>query len=367
MLTVMRRAGSASPEAISAARTRSRASDTALSGRPTTLNAGKPGATCTCTSTARASIPSNATVDTRCTMRCPSMTYGSQSCTRLQEHLQNKRNWASIFRIQPAEARHDRSSRGAGRVESRSGGTRRRRSGGNRDRGFGARHAERGLAARRTGGCAARRNLRSALVQAAQLAFIPGEELLAMSTSDNAWPALAYADWADTCNTLHLWTQVVGKVKLRLAPLVNHWWGVVLFVTARGLTTGAMPYRGRTLQVDFDFCAHELVLRTDDAREQRVALRPMATADFYAAVMAALHALDVEVRMWTMPSEIEGAIPFEQDRVHASYDGPAAQPFWRQLVQAARVFEIFRARYVGKASPVHFFWGSFDLAVTRFS
>jgi len=186
-------------------------------------------------------------------------------------------------------------------------------------------------------------------------------------SSDETWPGLAYADWADTCNTLHLWTQIVGKVKLRLAPLVNHWWGVVLFVTARGLTTGAMPYRGRALQVDFDFCAHELVLRTDDAREQRIGLVPMATADFYAAVMAALHALDVEVRMWTRPSEIEGAIPFEQDRVHASYDGPAARTFWRQLVQAARVFEIFRARYVGKVSPVHFFWGSFDLAVTRFS
>jgi len=188
-----------------------------------------------------------------------------------------------------------------------------------------------------------------------------------MSTSDNAWPALAYADWADTCNTLHLWTQVVGKVKLRLAPLVNHWWGVVLYVSARGLTTGAMPYRGRALQIDFDFCAHELVLRTDDAREQRVALAPMATADFHAAVMAALHALDVDVRVWTMPSEIEGAIPFEHDRSHASYDGAAAQTFWRQLVQTARVFEIFRARYIGKVSPVHFFWGSFDLAVTRFS
>ena len=188
-----------------------------------------------------------------------------------------------------------------------------------------------------------------------------------MSSSDDAWPALAYADWADTCNTLHLWTQIVGKVKLRLAPLVNHWWGVVLFVTARGLTTGAMPYRGRALQVDFDFCAHELVLRTDDAREQRIALVPMATADFYAAVMAALHALDVDVRIWTMPSEIEGAIPFEQDRVHAGYDRAAAQTFWRQLVQATRVFNVFRARYLGKVSPVHFFWGSFDLAVTRFS
>jgi len=148
---------------------------------------------------------------------------------------------------------------------------------------------------------------------------------------------------------------------------VNHWWGVVLFVTARGLTTGAMPYRDRVLQIDFDFCAHELILRTSDAREQRIALVPMATADFYAAVMTRLSALDADVRIRTMPVEIEGAIPFEQDRVHASYDGAAAQTFWRQLVQADRVFNIFRARFLGKVSPVHFFWGSFDLAVTRFS
>ena len=187
-----------------------------------------------------------------------------------------------------------------------------------------------------------------------------------MSKSDT-WPALRYADWADTCNTLHLWTQVVGKVKLALAPLTNHWWGIVLFVSARGLTTGAMPYQDRALQIDFDFCAHELILRSSDAREQRIELKPMATADFYAAVMAALRALDVDVRIWTMPSEIEGAIPFDQDRVHASYDAAAANTFWRQLVQANRVFNLFRARYLGKVSPSHFFWGSFDLAVTRFS
>src|SRR2546423_2389229 len=187
------------------------------------------------------------------------------------------------------------------------------------------------------------------------------------SSSDTAWPALAYADWADTCTTLQLWTQVIGKVKLALAPLSNHWWGIVLFVTARGLTTGAMPYGARAMQIDFDFCAHELVLQTSDAREQRIRLEPMATAEFYAAVMTALRALDVDVHIWTMPSEIEGAIPFEQDRIHASYDGAAAKIFWRQLVQVDRVFNIFRARYLGKVSPVHFFWGSFDLAVTRFS
>jgi hypothetical protein len=189
-----------------------------------------------------------------------------------------------------------------------------------------------------------------------------------MAPSDNdVWPALAYADWQDTCATLHLWTQIVGKLKLALAPLANHWWGVVLFVTARGLTTGPMAYRDRVLQIDFDFCAHELILRTSDAREQRIALAPMAVADFYAVVMDRLHALDVDVQIWTMPVEIEGAIPFEQDRTHASYDAAAAQSFWRQLVQADRVFNIFRARYLGKVSPVHFFWGSFDLAVTRFT
>ncbi|HMK79745.1 MAG TPA: DUF5996 family protein, partial [Xanthobacteraceae bacterium] len=159
----------------------------------------------------------------------------------------------------------------------------------------------------------------------------------------------------------------VGKVKLALAPLMNHWWGIVLFVSARGLTTGAMAYRGRVLQIDFDFCAHMLVLRTSDSREQRIALASMTTADFYAAVTNALRALDVTMPIWTMPVEIEGAVPFEQDRQHASYDGAAAQTFWRQLVQAERVFNIFRARFLGKTSPVHFFWGSFDLAVTRFS
>ena len=187
------------------------------------------------------------------------------------------------------------------------------------------------------------------------------------ASSDNVWPALAYESWQDTCSTLHLWTQIVGKVKLALSPLVNHWWGIVLFVNARGLTTGAMPYRGRALQIDFDFCAHELVLRTSDTREQRVMLRPMTTADFYAAVMSALAALEVDVHIWTMPVEIDGAIPFDQDRQHASYDGVAARTFWRQLVQADRVFNLFRARFLGKVSPVHFFWGSFDLAVTRFS
>jgi hypothetical protein len=187
------------------------------------------------------------------------------------------------------------------------------------------------------------------------------------SIDNNAWPGLAYADWQDSCNTLHLWTQVVGKVKLALAPVSNHWWSIVLYVNARGLTTGPMAYRGRTLQIDFDFCAHVLVLRTSDAREQRIALTPMTVADFYAAVMRGLSALDVDVHIWTMPVELEGAIPFDQDRLHAHYDAAAVNIFWRQLAHIDGVFNTFRARFLGKCSPVHFFWGSFDLAVTRFS
>jgi hypothetical protein len=182
-----------------------------------------------------------------------------------------------------------------------------------------------------------------------------------------AWPRLAYADWADTCATLHLWTQVVGKVRLALAPQVNHWWHAALYVTARGLTTSPMPYRGGYLQIDFDFIDHRLVIRMSDGGQEQVALTPRSVADFYAEVMGRLRALGVEVRIWTMPVEIPDAIPFEADRHHASYDAQAAHIFWRQLVQADRLFKIFRSPFLGKCSPVHFFWGSFDLAVTRFS
>jgi hypothetical protein len=185
--------------------------------------------------------------------------------------------------------------------------------------------------------------------------------------SAKPWPLLDYPAWADTCATLHLWTQVVGKVRLALTPLVNHWWNIPLYVTARGLTTSAMPCHAGTLQIDFDFIDHQLILRMSDGRTERVALAPRTVADFYAEVMQRLRALGVDVRIWTMPSEIPGAIPFEADHVHKSYDAAAANLFWRQLAEVARVFEIFRARFIGKSSPVHFFWGSFDLAVTRFS
>ncbi|HET7680909.1 MAG TPA: DUF5996 family protein [Xanthobacteraceae bacterium] len=182
-----------------------------------------------------------------------------------------------------------------------------------------------------------------------------------------SWPRLDYSAWAGTCAALHLWTQVVGKIRLALAPPVNHWWAVTLYVTARGLTTSAMPWRGGALQIDFDFIDHQLILRMSDGRVERLALAPRTVADFYAEVMRRLHALGVGVRIWTMPVEIPDAIPFDADHAHRSYDAEAANLFWQQLVQVHRVFNIFRARFLGKCSPAHFFWGSFDLAVTRFS
>jgi hypothetical protein len=183
----------------------------------------------------------------------------------------------------------------------------------------------------------------------------------------DAWPTLAFADWRDTCATLHLWSQVVGKVRLVQSPWVNHSWHVPLYVTPRGLTTSSIPHGTRVFSLAFDFVDHRLVMETSDGGVRTLPLRPQTVADFYAAVMAALAALDVPVRIHTTPNEIPDAIPFEHDRVHAAYDPAAATRFWRALVQVARVFTVFRARFIGKCSPVHFFWGSFDLAVTRFS
>ncbi len=181
------------------------------------------------------------------------------------------------------------------------------------------------------------------------------------------WPPLAYADWADTAETLHMWTQVVGKVRMALTPAVNHWWHVPLYVTARGLTTSPMPAGERSIEIVFDFVAHQLHVDCSDGRREAFALEPMSVAAFYAAVMAALQRLGVDVRIWTTPCEVENPIPFEADEQHKSYDAEAAQRFWRALAHTARVMQLFRARFLGKVSPVHFFWGSFDLAVTRFS
>ena len=182
-----------------------------------------------------------------------------------------------------------------------------------------------------------------------------------------AWPSLPLEGWKDTYATLHRWTQVIGKIRLALAPSINHWWQVPLYVTARGLTTSPMPYGLRTFQMDFDFLDHELCIAVSSGERNSLALESRSVADFYRQTMAALGALAIDVRIWTTPVEIENPIPFEQDIQHASYDRDAAQRFWRILVQADRVLTEFRSGFLGKVSPVHFFWGSFDLAVTRFS
>ena len=181
------------------------------------------------------------------------------------------------------------------------------------------------------------------------------------------WPSLAFTDWRETCATLHLWTQVVGKIRLAQAPLINHWWQVPLYVTARGLTTSAMPHGARSFQIDFDFIDHRLIVAASDGAKASLALEPRSVADFHRELMARLAAMDLPVTIWTMPVEIEGAIPFEQDTTNAAYDAGAANRFWRILVHCDRVLTKFRARFLGKVSPVHFFWGSFDMAVTRFS
>jgi hypothetical protein len=181
------------------------------------------------------------------------------------------------------------------------------------------------------------------------------------------WPDLPFAAWSGTCNTLILWLQIVGKVRIACTPLINHWWNATFKVTSRGPFAPAMPYHGRTFDVLFDFIDHRLLIATSDGRTETLALAPMAVADFYAAFIQALRRLGIDVHIWTMPSEIENAIPFQKDRTHAQYDPGYVQKFWQAVLQAHRVMTEFRARFIGKASPVHFFWGSFDLVVTRFS
>jgi hypothetical protein len=188
-----------------------------------------------------------------------------------------------------------------------------------------------------------------------------------MKSDNSSWPPLVYAEWQESCATLHLWTQIVGKIRLALAPPVNHWWHVPLYLTSRGLTTSPMPYGGRTFQIDFDFIDHVLRIATSDGRSDNLALAPRSVADFYKEIMGRLRALGLEVRIWTTPVEIADPIRFQQDDVHASYDPVQVNRFWRLLTQVDQVFAAFRGRFIGKASPVHFFWGSFDHAVTRFS
>jgi hypothetical protein len=188
-----------------------------------------------------------------------------------------------------------------------------------------------------------------------------------VNTTDSIWPALPYPAWQDTCATLQLWTQVVGKIRLQQTPWLNHSWHVPLYVNARGLTTSPIPHGSRFFEIQFDFNEHVLDIAVSDGTGRGIALRPQTVADFYAAVMTALTDLGIPVSIDERPCEIAGATPFSQDRIHTAYDRDAANRFWRVLLQVDRLFKQFRTGFIGKASPVHFFWGSFDLAVTRFS
>lgn len=182
-----------------------------------------------------------------------------------------------------------------------------------------------------------------------------------------AWPSLRVEDWAATRDTLHMWTQIVGKVRLACAPFVNHWWQVTLYVSPRGLTTSAVPYGHRLFDLEFDFCEHQLRLRSSDGDARVVRLEAKPVAEFYHQALGALGELGIDVQIQAHPNEVDPAIPFAEDTQHASYDPEAARLFWGQLIQADRVMQGFRSHFVGKVSPVHLFWGAFDLACTRFS
>ena len=181
------------------------------------------------------------------------------------------------------------------------------------------------------------------------------------------WPAIPYAEWSDTCETLHMWTQVAGKIRMAKTPPINHWWHVTLYVTSRGLTTSLIPDNGHSFEIEFNFLAHRLTITTTSGERREIALQPMTVADFYARVMDALRQLKIDVEIDTLPQEVAAPVRFEEDREHHAYDADAAKRFWQALVCSSEVLTDFRSRFIGKVSPVHFFWGSFDLAVTRFS
>jgi hypothetical protein len=183
----------------------------------------------------------------------------------------------------------------------------------------------------------------------------------------DSWPELPLEAWQDTYATLHMWTQIVGKVRLALSPRINQWWEVPLYVNARGLTTSAIPYGGRIFDVQFDFIDHKLSIQTSWGSSKTLVLRPRSVADFYAEFMSALQSLGIAVKIWPMPVEVPNPVRFAADTQHASYDPEYANRFWRILVSCENVFQEFRAAFIGKDSPIHFFWGSFDLCVTRFS
>jgi hypothetical protein len=191
--------------------------------------------------------------------------------------------------------------------------------------------------------------------------------MAAMDPALAAWPALPVAEWSATRDTLQLWTQIVGKVRMASTPLQSHWWNVPLYVTARGLTTSLIPRPDRGFQIDFDLLADRLDVVVSDGRVASMPLAAGPVADFFAGLMARLDGLGLHTEIWEMPVEIPGAVPFDTDTMHTVYDPEQARRFWRLLIQTQRVFEVFRGRYLGKVSPVHLFWGALDLAVTRFS
>lgn len=191
---------------------------------------------------------------------------------------------------------------------------------------------------------------------------------MAAHPSSEVWPSLRVEDWTATRNTLHMWAQIVGKVRLAHAPLINHWWQVPLYVTARGLSTSAIPHRaGEAFDIEFDFIDHRLAIRSSTGASREIRLTSQSVAEFYAKVMSALDELGFSTHIQSHPNEVDPAVPFADDVTHATYDPEVTHLFWRQLLQANRVMGEFRSRYVGKASPVHFFWGAMDLACTRFS
>jgi hypothetical protein len=189
----------------------------------------------------------------------------------------------------------------------------------------------------------------------------------AYSPTRNPWPELPLAAWQDTYATLHMWTQIVGKVRLALSPRVNHWWEVALYVNARGLTTSAIPYGDGIFEIQFNFIEHKLTIQTSWGTSKNLALKPQSVAAFYTEFMSALRSLGIEVKIWTMPCEVPTPVRFDTDTQHASYDPEYAHRFWQILILSETVFTEFRSSFIGKDSPVHFFWGSFDLCVTRFS
>jgi len=194
-----------------------------------------------------------------------------------------------------------------------------------------------------------------------------------MSNSENAgnqlsaWPELPLHEWQDTYTTVHMWTQIVGKIRLMQSPHMNHWWQVALYLTARGLTTSPIPYGLRTFEIDFDFVDHQLILSTNDGSIRSFELAGRSVADFYQELLKALRSVGMNIKIWTTPVEVAERIPFEDDSVHASYDSEYAQRCWRIMAQTDRVLKQFRSGFIGKCSPVHMFWGAFDMAATRFS